>query len=166
MFFAKINISMKRTLFWDLFKKFFFAHFSKNINISRNVIMRTLFWDHFEKNCFYTYIRKYQHFEPKDVILRPLWKDHFMTISPKKTFFRSLWKNCIARFSKNINISRKLLFFEITCSYHRKYKLSTKRLFFRFVLDKKDFHFKKNFYWPYVQKCQHFEENYVIVRLI
>ena len=70
----------KELCFSYLWKNCFFANMSKKIKISREI---TLFWDHFEKVVVCSFIRKYQHFEKKDVVFRSLYKSSLLLISLK-----------------------------------------------------------------------------------
>ena len=124
-------------------KVLFFRHLwkncilSKSINISRKI---TLFWDNFEKVVFCQYLRRYQHFEEKEFILRSLWQNRILPISlkilklkAKVLFFRHLWKNSFL--SKNSHIPRKITllwdYFEkiVFIPYFRKYQNSRKMYF-------------------------------------
>ena len=110
------------------FEKMFFAHMSKNINISRKL----LYFEITLKNHVSPYFRKYQHFEENNIFLRSfqisninikirekwlylkklffanMWK--ISTFREKNVILRSLWKIVLAHIFENISISKKRMF--------------------------------------------------------
>ena len=114
-----------------IWKKSFFAHMPKNVNISKK---RFFFWDNFEKIVFWPYIRKYQHFEEKKIFL--LISLQISKFKEEQLFFISLCINtflsiCPRLFVENyviditlkksfslhiydyINITSKIMLFQI-----------------------------------------------------
>ena len=134
---------------------------SKNISISSKI---KLYWDHFEKVVFRPYIRKYEHFEKKGVVWHHLYKSFF------------------AHITKNINISRKKIYLEITLDKNQKYQHFEENCVMLRSLWKSYFLpippkisnlkervlfanlFQKIIFCSYVQKYQHFEEKYIVLR--
>ena len=89
-----IDISRKRTLFWDNFKIIVFwqcfwkcPHFQENNDFLRTkrstFRQKDIIWRSLWKFSFCPYFQKYQHFEKKNVVLISLWKIHSLSIFPK-----------------------------------------------------------------------------------
>ena len=137
----KIPIPGKGTFLYISLKILFCVHMSKNISISSKI---TLFWDHCEKFFFCQYIRKYQYFEKRS-FFRSLLEIGFCVYLRKYQHYeenckilKSRWKKVFSIFSKISKFIEKVLFF--------------KSLWEKIVV-----------FCIFVQKYQHFEENYIIL---
>ena len=80
-----INISRKRTLFWDLFEKLVYVHIFVNISISEKITLfvninisrkrKILFWDHFESRFLNFFVAKISKVKENVLFIKIQWKN-------------------------------------------------------------------------------------------